>query len=195
MKDYNIQLKVRNNHLLERMRERGHETSASLSRDSGINQSTIGDFLNLKMPPITKNGPLPVAKRLAQYFSCEVEDLFPVDHLYTPLAKNKAEMVVSIDDVKRITSDSGPDNVLAAIENSAMIEGLLDKLAPRPKQVLMLRMGIDTDPHTYRDVGKKMGFTAERARQIEQKAIRNLRHLCYKDDDFAGLKEHYKSEM
>jgi RNA polymerase primary sigma factor len=57
------------------------------------------------------------------------------------------------------------------------LEGMLTALTPREARVLRLRCGLkDGRTYTLREVGQKLGVTRERARQIERKALRKLRH-------------------
>lgn len=51
-------------------------------------------------------------------------------------------------------------------------------LSPREERVVRLRYGLTPDgqEHTYREIGEQYGVIAERARQIEAKALRRLRH-------------------
>ena len=52
----------------------------------------------------------------------------------------------------------------------------LDRLAPREKQVLILRYGFGGGREcTLEELGRRFGLTRERVRQIEQKALRKLR--------------------
>ena len=52
----------------------------------------------------------------------------------------------------------------------------LNDLQPREAQVLRLRYGIGTNQdHTLEEVGRMLGLTRERVRQIEATAIRRLR--------------------
>jgi len=57
------------------------------------------------------------------------------------------------------------------------VENVLKCLTSREKQIIMLRTGISTgQPMTLEEVGEKFDITRERVRQIEEKALRKLRH-------------------
>ena len=59
----------------------------------------------------------------------------------------------------------------------AAVEGVLDTLTPRERRVLQLRFGlIDGHQRTLEEVGKRIGVTRERIRQIETRALHKLRH-------------------
>lgn len=59
---------------------------------------------------------------------------------------------------------------------SADIRGVLATLTPREREVLILRYGLnDGQQRTLEQVGKLVGITRERTRQIELKALRALR--------------------
>jgi RNA polymerase primary sigma factor len=57
------------------------------------------------------------------------------------------------------------------------VRSALERLSPRERQVIELRFGlVDDHEHTLEEVGKKLKVTRERVRQIEERAIRKLRH-------------------
>ena len=57
------------------------------------------------------------------------------------------------------------------------LDEVLATLSPRAEQVLRLRFGlVDGKTHTLEEVGKAFDVTRERIRQIESKALRQLRH-------------------
>jgi RNA polymerase primary sigma factor len=57
------------------------------------------------------------------------------------------------------------------------VEDILATLTPRERRVMQLRFGLaDDHQRTLEEVGKRMGLTRERIRQIEAKALRKLRH-------------------
>ena len=57
------------------------------------------------------------------------------------------------------------------------MERALDTLSEREKLILMLYFGLSgEEPLTLEEIGKKLGLTRERIRQIKEKAIIRLRH-------------------
>lgn len=76
------------------------------------------------------------------------------------------------------------DTLTPSIEEQAMenamqreISRQMECLRPREQTILALRFGLNgQNPHTLEEVGKQMGVTRERIRQIEMKALRKLRH-------------------
>lgn len=57
------------------------------------------------------------------------------------------------------------------------IDEVLNTLSPREARILRLRFGLESGrAYTLEEVGEKFGLTRERIRQIEGKALRQLRH-------------------
>jgi RNA polymerase primary sigma factor len=58
---------------------------------------------------------------------------------------------------------------------------VLDSLPPREVRILQLRFGLlDGQAYTLEEVGRKMGVTRERVRQIQAQALSRLRHPSIK---------------
>ncbi len=61
------------------------------------------------------------------------------------------------------------------------LRDVLNSLPPREVRILQLRYGLqDGRSHTLGEVGKKLGVTRERVRQIEAQALRRLRQPQFK---------------
>lgn len=71
-----------------------------------------------------------------------------------------------------------PDAAVEAVFDKERVGGLLEKMSDRERQVLDMRFGLMTGrTHTLAEVAKKMGVSRERVRQIEEEAIKKLRHF------------------
>ena len=67
--------------------------------------------------------------------------------------------------------------LLDAKEREKAVAKVLNTLTPREEFVIKKRYGFDNDKEeTLEEIGKFLGVTRERIRQIEKKAITKLRH-------------------
>jgi RNA polymerase primary sigma factor len=83
------------------------------------------------------------------------------------------------DFVEDTDSPSPPDRVSAVMLKDQLIEILVD-LPPREVKILQMRYGLlDGQTYTLEQVGKKLGVTRERVRQIEAQALSRLRHPAH----------------
>jgi RNA polymerase primary sigma factor len=72
---------------------------------------------------------------------------------------------------------SSPEREVLKTTRKEAIEQVLDSLLPREKKVIKLRFGLfDGNPCTLAQIGKELGVSRERVRQIESDALRKLRH-------------------
>jgi RNA polymerase primary sigma factor len=92
--------------------------------------------------------------------------------LETPIGEDEEEVLGDF-------IDSGAPNPEESALESLMGENLnelLDTLPPRELRVLQMRFGLlDGTPMTLNEVGRRMGITRERARQLESQALHRLR--------------------
>ena len=77
----------------------------------------------------------------------------------------------------RTSSTPGPADATSNALLAEALKEILDTLTEREADVLRMRFGMyDGRTHTLEEVGQIFGVTRERIRQIENKAIRKLRH-------------------
>ncbi len=101
-----------------------------------------------------------------------VED--PVS-LETPVGDGESLYGDLIEDTK---TDS-PDGITAEHLRSVELGVALSKLNPRMRYVLGARFGLDgRSPRTLEEVGAELGITRERVRQLESRALRELRMVA-----------------
>jgi len=72
-------------------------------------------------------------------------------------------------------STGRPEDALVASEEQAKVLCLLDEIQPREADILRLHYGLDgRKAMTLREIGKKLGLTRERIRQIQREALTKL---------------------
>jgi RNA polymerase primary sigma factor len=119
---------------------------------------------------IAKESSMPV-ERIRELFEL-VED--PVS-LETPVGDGESMVADMIEDQK----SESPDGASAAHARTADLAAAIERLNPRMKHVVLRRFGLDGQPpQTLEEVGNDLGITRERVRQLETRALRELRTVA-----------------
>ena len=72
---------------------------------------------------------------------------------------------------------AAPDDEVTSSMLRELLHVILQDLPPREVRILQLRYGlVDGETYTLEEVGRKLGVTRERVRQIEAQALSRLRH-------------------
>ena len=101
-----------------------------------------------------------------------VED--PVS-LETPVGDGESMVADLIEDEKAESPDTATSDHARSVELAEAIE----RLNPRMKHVVLRRFGLDgRPPQTLEEVGAELGITRERVRQLETRALRELRTVA-----------------
>src|SRR5215472_14043051 len=92
--------------------------------------------------------------------------------LETPVGDGESLYGDLIEDVHSLA----PHEQTAEHARGQELAGALEQLNPRMRRVLSLRFGLDGEsPQTLEEVGNQLGITRERVRQLETRALRELR--------------------
>jgi RNA polymerase sigma factor (sigma-70 family) len=95
-----------------------------------------------------------------------------ITSLDTPIGDDGAALQDFLEDDSAV----GPDELAVEAVGREALEQVLNDLPERERQVLILRFGLDSGtPRTLEEVGAVMGFSRERARQVERDALACLR--------------------
>jgi len=120
-------------------------TIAELAKESGLDEKRVQDLLDLVEVPVS---------------------------LETPVGDGESLYGDLIED----THSETPDETTAQRSRSNELARALAHLNPRMRRVLALRFGLDGEtPQTLEEVGAGLGITRERVRQLESRALRELR--------------------
>lgn len=129
---------------------------------------------------LAEHGREPTVGELAELMRMERDDMQEIVKLYgdtislnTPIGEEEDSMLIDF-----VEDDSMPEQFLS-IEQVMMreqVHEILKELTEREQRVLKLRFGfVDGRTWTLEEVGKEFHVTRERIRQIEARALRNLR--------------------
>jgi RNA polymerase primary sigma factor len=123
-----------------------HEpTNEEIARELGITPQKVGELLDLVAHPVS---------------------------LETPVGDGESMVADLIEDEKA----DAPDQVTDEAHRHTELEAALNQLEPRMRYVLERRYGLDgQSSQTLEELGADLGITRERVRQLENKALRELR--------------------
>mgnify|MGYP003665420296 FL=1 len=179
MKDYRVEVKVKNNYLFRLMESYGLSSAAELSRASGVAQTAIGKILNLKAPALTKTGKeTATAQTLCDFFTCSVYDLFPPQHINDPLQINSGAIEANMAELTSSNLLAGGTDPLQIVSDGDAVDlvaAAVGTLTNTEQTVVNARFGLNGEEEkTLAQIGKELDISNQRVRQIEKKALRIL---------------------
>ena len=178
MKDYRIEIKVKNNLLWNAMQKRGIKNAAQLARVTGLAPGTVGDYLNLKENVYDRYGNYKNSfERICNYFNMMPVELYPEERMKDPLLKNTGSVEVSGSELKQLSGvESDPLALIHQEQVQDAVHKLIDRFTPRQAKVIKMKHGINGKEHTYQEIGDELGVCANRARQIHETVLRRMRY-------------------
>ncbi|MGH2972654.1 MAG: sigma-70 family RNA polymerase sigma factor [Gaiellaceae bacterium] len=121
-------------------------TPAELAKETGETEEKVVDLLGLVDDPVSLDSPVGDGE---SFFADLIED----------------------------ESSAQPDERTAIEHRHGELANAIALLAPRMQRVLVLRFGLDGEgTRTLEDIGAELGVTRERVRQLESRALRELRN-------------------
>jgi RNA polymerase primary sigma factor len=121
---------------------------AEIAQDAGFTPERVGELFDLVEDPVS---------------------------LETPVGDGESMVSDLIEDEKA----ESPDGATADHARSAELAEAIDRLNPRMRHVVLRRFGLDgQQPQTLEEVGHDLGITRERVRQLESRALKELRAVA-----------------
>ena len=168
MSDYAVKITVKNGRILRLMRAKGISSNAELSRLTGIPPTRLGEIINLKTPPVRKDGAwIAGVEDIAGVLGCDPEDMFSEAQMSLSLKTNTAETFMDERTVAQLTSGSFEQSAWAKIE----LERVLSSCTDREKECL-LRFA---NGEGYSSIAEDFGISGGRVMQIVHKAMMKAR--------------------
>ena len=173
MKDYRIEVKVKNNILYKLMKGKGIETVAELSRLSKVSLPMLYCYMNLKIIPYSnekhaKEGEFKKSVlMLAEYLEVTPYEMFPIQHLDKPLLTNKAESEMTFEEItqyilpgqdKPLLEDGlyEPEQIVFEEEKHDAISKMLKTLTKNEETALRMYYGLDGPGKSMAEIGEHL---------------------------------------
>ena len=206
MKDIRVIVTVKNAVMLRAMEQAGFNTAIELARASGVNNSTVGQYLNLKLAPYTPSGELRDSiVRIGYALKRLPEDLFPAPFLRRALQTNRVTRDVDAASLPALMA-TAPPSIAYDPERSFIVKEAVDSLMnaldsvkngygqndARNIAIVKHYYGLEGgEPSTLNATAKHFGLTPNRVRQIlanvERRLKRKLNSPEYEDAKSAML--------
>lgn len=179
LRDYSIEVRVRNARILGLMRRAGISTMSELSRKCGVSPQEIGRLVNLKITPLHRSGQYSkMVERIADALFCHPDDMFTDRQRTQFMVSNRRCVEVAEAEVEAHLAALevvAPDEHVALLERDDAIQKALARITPRERLIVEARFGLnDGQEKTYRQIGDVIGTGPERVRQIEARALTKL---------------------
>ncbi len=206
MKEYRVDVRLRNNLLLKRIEGLGYLSLADFCRANNLSYQQVVQLASMRTPALKKTRRSKrradawefteefrkVVVKVAEALGCDPEDLFTFRQkvgleLTTSsieISENDALRLAEGQNMDSLPSPDGymlppPDMSILAKKLSEQARRVLTTLTPREEKILRMRFGIgEKQELTQKEVGEEFEVTAQTISRIEFKALRKLRHPC-----------------
>jgi RNA polymerase sigma factor (sigma-70 family) len=172
MKDYRVQVTVKNALLLSAIENAGYKSCHHFADMMGISYyGSLMPYVNLTRSPIGEDGLIrDCAWDLCDFLGASPSDLWS-DNQLTPLKTNRSSVDMNMNGIRALIQD-GPEKVTNQEQVKKIIGNALDSLTERQAMVIKKRF---FDELTLDEIAGELKLSRQRIRQIQGKAIRNLK--------------------
>jgi RNA polymerase sigma factor (sigma-70 family) len=172
VKDYRINVTIKNALLLSAIENAGYKSGQRFADMVGISYyGSLMPYVNLTRSPIGEDGLIrDCAWDLCDFLGASPSDLWS-DNQLTPLKTNRSSVDMNMNGIRALIQD-GPEKVTNQEQVKKIIGNALDSLTERQAMVIKKRF---FDELTLDEIAGELKLSRQRIRQIQGKAIRNLK--------------------
>jgi DNA-binding XRE family transcriptional regulator len=182
-KELEVTIRISNNRLKERRTKLGY-TQKEMALVIGLKDQVYGGYENMSKSPINQMGQWSQnALKVAEYFDCDVEELFPpsILKIVSPRTTRKfdgAELHLLMSSHSQESSGGYEQRLLDTNEKESdlyLTNKAMARLKPIEAEAIRSRFGMDgAEVRTTEQQAKKLGVTTRRMSRIGRMAINKL---------------------
>jgi DNA-directed RNA polymerase specialized sigma subunit len=171
MTDFAVKVTVRNARLLRAIKAAGFATQTDFSRFMGKSPQHINAIINFREKPIANGDWSELAMDISSALHLEPEELWPEHMRDLHVARNSAEADISAEQLAQLAAPCSLE-----IDKPLLAKLISVVTHPRKRAMIEARFGLNGEPEqTLEEIAKDHRVTRERVRQVEAKAIREMR--------------------
>jgi RNA polymerase sigma factor (sigma-70 family) len=185
MKAYRVKVSLKNNLLLSAIEAAGFKSIAEFERSAELRNGAVQGLVAMRDCPIGQTGEFGrVAKVCMEVLGAAPTDLWTPEQLMLKLRSNIGWRAVDMDigqfqalarqQGEQMAALPSPEDALLKIETARVVNDLLANQT-NPREEKVLRGMMSDEELTLEGIGKKLGVSKERVRQIEKRGLRRLR--------------------
>jgi RNA polymerase sigma factor (sigma-70 family) len=178
--DFAVSIKVRNGRFLNALRKAGYKSVSAFCKKHKLPQQSVNRYATMTLSPLRRSGQTTKqAQAVADILNMQIDELFPPRFLALCLERTaRTELPMTEGQIGMLLREPPrtPEDVLALDQVAAQVSDTLVLLPPREERLLRLRFGMGSwSGRTLEQAGNQLDVSPERARQIENTALRKLR--------------------
>jgi RNA polymerase sigma factor (sigma-70 family) len=179
--EYRVKVSVSNNLLIQAIENAGYKNQSDFSRAIDCNASYINMLCGLRISPMTREGEFTkVANQVMEALGACPTDLWTEEQLTMNLKKSSSWSVMGREELNELMNGA-PKSLLESVAGQELkktMDEVRKTLTYKEQQLIGMRFD---DDKSLEQIGKELGITKERVRQMEAKALRKLRYPSRSD--------------
>jgi hypothetical protein len=194
MKDYRLEIRIRNNRLLGRIEAAGYVSVKQFSDAFALSYTCVAELVRMEKAAKLRTGAwTPLVEGIAAALACNPEDLF--NERQAAAAVKTGKIVREVDEPLPLAL---PDDALGpekALEYRDLVRHGMEELSPRLRHIVARYYGLDGEPGaSVAEIADEIGVSRGRAGQLVDTALVRMRSRLRNRYGVRGLDREEKEE-
>ena len=173
--EYRVKVSVSNNLLIRAIEDAGYKNQSEFARAIGCGTSYVNMLCGLRISPMTREGEFTKgANQVMEGLGACPTDLWTEEQLTMNLKRSSSWSVMDREEL-HVLMNGEQKSLLDSVAGQELKKAMDESrkaLTFREQRIIGLRFD---DDKTLEEVGKEVGLTRQRVRDIEARALRKLR--------------------
>jgi RNA polymerase sigma factor (sigma-70 family) len=179
--EYRVKVSVSNNLLIRAIEDAGYKNQSEFARAIGCGTSYVNMLCGLRISPMTREGEFTKgANQVMEGLGACPTDLWTEEQLTMNLKRSSSWSVMGREELHVLMNGEQKSllDSVAGQELKVAMDAVRKTLSYREQQIIGLRFD---DDKSLEEVGKELGVSRDRVRQLEARALRKMRYPSRSD--------------